>query len=158
MPRVLTAMTFAALLTLAASATPASAETPAAADGAASAMIDGRIWAVTSNGADVPWGDADAYCRALRLDGRDDWRLPTLTELESLLDPEAAGGILPPVQLDTCCLWSTTSLVERPSADGGPPGAAPSQYYWGLIFDGGIRYYSNRMFSDGRALCTRDGA
>jgi hypothetical protein len=144
-------MTIAVLLTLAAPAT------PAAVDGAASAVIDGRIWAVTSNGADVPWSEADAYCRALRLDGHDDWRLPTLTELESLLDPEADNGVLPPVRLDTCCLWSTTSLVERPSADGGPPGAAPSQYYWGLIFDGGIRYYSNRMFSDGRALCTRDG-
>lgn len=149
MPRALTATILAALLSLSAAA----AGTPAAV-----VVIDGRDWAAATNGADVPWGDADAYCRALRLDGHDDWRLPRLDELETLLDPEAADGIRAPVQLDACCLWSGTSLVEKPNTDGGPPGAAPSQYYWGLIFDGSIRYYSNRMFPDGRALCTRDGA
>jgi hypothetical protein len=33
------------------------------------------------------WDQAMAYCRALRLDGRTDWRLPTETELSSLVIP-----------------------------------------------------------------------
>jgi hypothetical protein len=122
----------------------------------ASAVIEDRHWATTTSGEDLPWASAHAYCRNLRLNGHDDWRLPTLEELATLLDPTPGGsGIKAPVQLDACCLWSSTSLVERPAEDGGEPGAAPSNYYWGVVVDGGILYYSNRVFADGQALCTR---
>lgn len=122
------------------------------------AVIDGRQWALGTSGENLPWVEADAYCRELRLDGHDDWRLPSLDELATLQDPEAATGITAPIDIDTCCLWSSTSITERPAEDGGRPGAAPAHYFWGIVFDGGIRYYSNRMFADGQALCTRDGA
>jgi hypothetical protein len=126
----------------------------AAADPPPTAVIEGRLWATATNGADVPWAEADAYCRRSRLAGRDDWRLPTLDELGTLHDPAPDGsGIKPPVRLDACCLWSSTSLAERPDEQGSAPGGAPALYFWGIVFDGGIRYYSNRAFADGRALC-----
>lgn len=141
----------AALLTLPAVALLAAAEP------AGSTVIDGRKWALTTSGEDLPWRQADAYCRALRLDGQGGWRLPTLAELETLKDPDAAGsGIRAPIDIDTCCLWSSTSLAERPADGDTPTGAAPANYYWGIVFDGGIAYYSNQVFADGQALCTRD--
>jgi hypothetical protein len=129
---------------------------PAMAQAAGSAVIDGRHWALTTSGEDLPWRQADAYCRTLRLDGQGDWRLPTLTELETLMDPAAGSGIRAPIDIDTCCLWSSTSLAERPAEGDTPTGAAPANYYWGIVFDGGIAYYSNQVFADGQALCTRD--
>jgi hypothetical protein len=124
----------------------------------ATAVIDGRQWTTATSGEDLPWASAQAYCRNLKLGGHDDWRLPTLEELATLQDPAPDGsGIRSPIRLEACCLWSSTSLVEQPAADGGPPGAAPSSYYWGIVFDGGIRYYSNQVFADGQALCTRNG-
>jgi hypothetical protein len=138
---------------------------PAGSLAEATADSGGRQWATATSGEDLPWARADAYCRNLRLNGHDDWRLPTLDELATLLDPPSGGGpppdagaLIAPEQLGTCCLWSSTSLAELPAEDGGEPGAAPSNYYWGIVVDGGIRYYSNQVFADGQALCTRDSA
>ena len=122
----------------------------------ASVSIEGRQWASASNGAALPWGEADAYCRGLAVDGHDDWRLPTLDELDTLIDRDRSS-IRAPLALDDCCLWSSTSLQERPGDGGEDTGAPASHYFWGIVFDGGIPYYSNRVFADGQALCTRDG-
>lgn len=113
-------------------------------------------WAPATNGSDVTWADGDRYCAALVDQGHDDWRLPTLTELERMYatDPADAARL---VQA-TCCLWSSTTLAELPDPSGSATGAAPAQYYWGLLLDGGIRYYSNRVFTDGQALCVRTPA
>jgi hypothetical protein len=128
----------------------------ATAQASSTVEIDGRQWTTTTSGEDLHWRTADAYCRDLRLDGRTDWRLPTLPELATLEDPQSARGIREPIAIDTCCLWSSTSLAERPAEGDSPTGAPPSSYYWGIVFDGGIHYYSNQVFADGQALCTRD--
>ena len=121
-----------------------------------SVVIEERQWMLTSSGDDLPWAEAESYCEDLTLDGFDDWRLPTLTELEALHDPTADGGIAEPFELDTCCIWSTTSLADLPADTGGEPGGPPSMYYWGFLFEAGTPYYSLQRFADGRALCVRD--
>jgi len=109
-------------------------------------------WAPAVNGVDVRWADADAHCRNLRAGDHADWRLPTLAELETLL----ASGASTMLAGDACCLWSATSLAQMPTDAGGAPGARPDQYYWGLLVDGAVRYYSLRHFTDGQALCVRE--
>lgn len=121
-----------------------------------SVVLEDRQWALTSSADDLPWADADQYCRDLELDDHRDWRLPTQSELETLHDPSTDDGITKPIELDTCCIWSSTALAERPAETGGPPGGDPEQYYWGFLFEGGTPYYSFQRFADGRALCVRD--
>lgn len=124
-------------------------------------VIDGLMWAPASNAEDVPWGAAEQYCETLELAGHRDWRLPTLAELEGLHDPsaEANGFIMSPLEVPGCCLWSSTSLADLGAEEGGAAGGqrgAPSSYYWGFLFSGGIRYYSVERFPDGQALCVRE--
>jgi len=47
-------------------------------------------WARTDNGRDVTRVQAIAYCHALDLNGKNDWRLPTIEELQTLHDPAVA--------------------------------------------------------------------
>lgn len=121
----------------------------------ATVVIDSLMWARATNGDDIRWPAAIEYCAALELAGHDDWRLPTMAELESLHDPDADYGIRAPFYIDGCCLWSGESLVDRPAEDGDEIGGAPGMYHWGFMFDGGLEYYAVHIFNDGQALCTR---
>ena len=125
---------------------------------AGTVTIERLEWMAASSGENLKWPDAVAYCEGLELGGRDDWRLPSLAELEGLHDADAAGGegIRSPFVIGDCCLWSGESLVDRPAEDGDEIGGRPEMYHWGFMFDGGLRYYAVHIFEDGRALCTRD--
>lgn len=118
--------------------------------------LEERQWATRSNGPYISWPDAVTYCAELSLGSYKDWRLPTLTELESLYDPDAGGGIRSPITIEGCCLWSNTSLEELPAEDGDEVAGRPRRYRWGFMFDGGHSYYAGSYYEDGEALCTRD--
>jgi hypothetical protein len=120
--------------------------------------FNGLQWALQTNGSDIRWPDAIDYCANLALAGHNDWRLPTMAELESLYDPDSADGhgVRSPIIIDTCCLWSDESLVDRPAEDGDDTAGPPDRYHWGFMFDGGLEYYAVHIFEDGQALCVRD--
>jgi|GEM_PF-1714454 len=146
-----------ALLACVAATVPTSAQEQSDADGVA--LIEGLQWQRGSNGASVPWDAAQEYCETLEHAGFDDWRLPTLAELEKLHDPTQESGLRPPLELDDCCVWSATNLVDEPAERKGqlpPPTNAPADYFWGYLFASGVRYYSFRRFPDGLAMCVRD--
>ena len=44
------------------------------------------MWAAKDNGSDISWAEAKFYCETYRGGHYDDWRLPTLEELEELYD------------------------------------------------------------------------
>jgi hypothetical protein len=46
----------------------------------------GLTWTKADNGSGLDWGDANAYCKNLRLGKYTDWRLPTIDELEGIYD------------------------------------------------------------------------
>jgi len=119
-------------------------------------VIEELEWTVSTNGENIKWPEAVAYCAEYELAGHDDWRLPSLDELERLHDPETADGIRSPFAIEDCCLWSGESLIDRPAPDGEEIAGAPDMYHWGFMFDGGLHYYAVHIFDDGRALCVRE--
>jgi hypothetical protein len=132
------------------------ASTAAARAGDETVVIDALQWAKTTSGEDLRWPDAVQFCAERELDGHADWRLPSMAELKDLHDPAATLGIRAPFAIDTCCLWSGESLVDRPAADGDSIAGTPDMYHWGFMFDGGHDYYAVHVFEDGQALCVRD--
>lgn len=122
------------------------------------AIIDGLMWSLDTGGVSQ-WSEANAHCETLETAGFDDWRLPSLIELEALHDPDAPSSIRGPLELEDCCAWSSTNLESLPAERKGdlpPPGGPPDNYYWGFLFSGGISYYSNSRQIDGFAMCVRD--
>ena len=50
----------------------------------------GLMWAREDNGSDIDWSRARDYCSELQLAGYNDWRLPTIEELQGIDDPGAS--------------------------------------------------------------------
>lgn len=62
----------------------------------------------------MTWAEAEAACKALRLGGHDDWRLPTIEELESIRDRSRIFPAIDPVAFPgtpNAFLWSSTGYV-----------------------------------------------
>lgn len=77
--------------------------------------VTGLEWQGAPPGAGVDWPAALAACAGLDLGGDDDWRLPDVTELQSILD-ETAPASGPPVNAtyfselsDTDAYWTATT-------------------------------------------------
>ena len=104
----------------------------------------GLLWATEDNGRDIDWHRAATFCNGLVLAGYDDWALPSLDELETLLRPMAQGAYNLPVnfQLTACCPWSSTSKDEK--------SAWNFNFQFSKPFSGGFSYTY-----DHRALCMR---
>lgn len=102
------------------------------------------LWAAEDNARDIDWRRAATYCKRLVLAGYEDWRLPSLEELETLLRPMAQGAYnLPPrFQLTACCPWSTTLKDEK--------SAWNFNFQFSKPFSGSFSYTF-----DHRALCVR---
>ena len=110
------------------------------------------MWSVKDNGKDIDWNRARAYATDLRLGGYDDWRLPTIEELEGLYDPNVSDPardfifklaihIKEPLKVTRLLVWSSTKKG---------PGAALA-----FNFGFGKRYSLPVGNSDFGALCVR---
>jgi formylglycine-generating enzyme required for sulfatase activity len=101
----------------------------------------GLEWQSESPG-EMTWHEAQEYAKSLSLDGKDDWRLPTLTELESLLDrtrarPEGRPPMREEVPFqDELSYWSSTTF-ERDTKNA-----------WIVMFDGAyvLSYYKINLY------------
>jgi hypothetical protein len=101
----------------------------------------GLEWQCESPG-EMTWHEAQKYGESLSLDGKDDWRLPTLTELESLLDrskarPEGRPPMREEVPFrDALSYWSSTTF-ERDTKNA-----------WIVMFDGAyvLSYYKSNSY------------
>ena len=57
-------------------------------DGTVTDTKTGLMWAAKDNGNLINWPNALSYCQNYTVGGHTDWRMPTLSELASLYDPE----------------------------------------------------------------------
>ena len=101
----------------------------------------GLEWQCESPG-EMTWYQALDYAESLSLDGKQDWRLPTLPELESLLDrtkarPEGRPPMREEVPFrDELSYWSSTTF-ERDTKNA-----------WIVMFDGAyvLSYYKSNLY------------
>ena len=108
----------------------------------------GLEWQYESPG-EMTWGDAMEYAKSLSLDDKNDWRLPTAAELETLLDRsilynELRARMRKEVPFrDTLSYWSSTTF-------------APNTYSaWIVMFDGAyvLSYYKSNTYN---VRCVRE--
>jgi formylglycine-generating enzyme required for sulfatase activity len=96
----------------------------------------GLEWQFNSPG-EMTWYEAQEYARSLTLDGRNDWRLPTAAELETLLDRKTLYERTRPIMRkevpfqDTMSYWSSTTFADN------------TYSAWIVMFDGAyiLSYY-----------------
>ncbi|MFI5223029.1 MAG: DUF1566 domain-containing protein, partial [Nitrospirales bacterium] len=81
----------------------------------------GLVWEKTLETTEVSWPDARAACANKDVGGRKGWRLPSISELASLVDPSIRTGHTLPldhpftnVQLDV--YWSATTVAGTPNS------------------------------------------
>jgi formylglycine-generating enzyme required for sulfatase activity len=90
----------------------------------------------------MAWHEAQEYAASLSLDGKDDWRLPTLVELESLLDrsrsrPDGRPFVREDVPFrDKLSYWSRTTFEDH------------TKNAWIVMFDGAyvLSYYKSNSY------------
>jgi len=107
----------------------------------------GLEWQCDSPG-EMPWNEALAYAKSLSLAGKKDWRLPTVAELETLLDRSVLHDKARPVVRkevpfrDTLSYWSSTTFAEN------------TKNAWIVMFDGAyvLSYYKSNAY---RVRCVR---
>lgn len=108
-------------------------------------------WGARDNGKDIAWQDAKAYC-AGKGPG---WRLPEITELESLYGGSSrhCGRALcraaARAHLTGPWFWSATEVSPDEASDS-------EDVAWGLLLVNGARTQNLRPIAyDARALCVR---
>jgi formylglycine-generating enzyme required for sulfatase activity len=101
----------------------------------------GLEWQFESPG-EMTWYEAQEYAESLSLDGKKDWRLPTLAELESLLDrtkgrPDGRPLMREEVPFrDNLSYWSSTTFKRH------------TKNAWIVMFDGAyvLSYYKSNLY------------
>ena len=101
----------------------------------------GLEWQFNSPG-EMTWYEALEYARSLSLDGRNDWRLPTAAELETLLDRKILYERTRPIMRkevpfqDTLSYWSSTTFADN------------TYSAWIVMFDGAyiLSYYKSSAY------------
>ena len=102
----------------------------------------GLEWQYESAG-EMPWLEALEYAKALALNGQTDWRLPTISELETLLDRGVLHYELRPIVRedvpfrDSHPYWSSTTFQDG------------TNNAWIVMFDGAyvLSYYKSNSYN-----------
>ncbi|MCA9575134.1 MAG: DUF1566 domain-containing protein [Polyangiales bacterium] len=149
MPRLLLAVAFVGLATVALFGTRAAALAP---DGryvvdtdTTTDTVTALTWQQTPPEASYDQAAANAYCDGLALGGHEDWRLPSLHELLSIVDPTRGGPTI-----DSRGFPSTPSAYYWTRT----PYAPVSGLGWTVSFSAGTSFPQNESVA-ARVRCVR---
>lgn len=116
-------------------------------DGTVVDKVTGLVWQSPASDTQQPWRDALAYCEALDLAGHDDWRVPDIRELRSLVDVAATS---PAIDADAFPgtsnngYWSSTTRFSSPN------------FAFYILFGSGY-VYTYPKTANARVRCVRHG-
>jgi hypothetical protein len=102
-------------------------------------------WTKRDNGKDIDYQSAKAYCASLPRGSGANWRVPTIIELDKLIDKNSSGSykIQSPFKLTGTDVWSTEEHID-------------GKNIWIVKFSEGRRVTSLLWGKDGRrVLCVR---
>ena len=94
-------------------------------DGTVTDSCTGLVWQqeVGNGGVGMSWCDSLSYCAGLELAGHDNWRLPNVKELQSIIDYERAGFAIDPIFEWSGATasapreyWSSTTYTDNPGS------------------------------------------
>jgi hypothetical protein len=80
-------------------------------DGTVSDRATGLMWQQGDDGAGADWADSLAYCEALTLAGYDDWRLPDVKQLQTIVDYTRSPATTDSPAIDP--VFSTSAIVDE---------------------------------------------
>jgi hypothetical protein len=109
------------------------------------------VWDKSPSSDKPSWYDANLYCYGLNFGGRGGFRLPTVEELRTLVDPNESNPALPPghpfnnVQSDL--YWSSTTL----------PGPDNTDFAWAVSMDDGNVDFTSVKTTNNYVWCVRGG-
>jgi hypothetical protein len=75
-------------------------------DGSLLDTATGLTWA-KDNGQSMTWEAAQVFCEDFSSSGHNDWRMPTLNELNSLFENTDQSELVKLLELKKCMLWGT---------------------------------------------------
>ena len=116
-------------------------------DGTVTDQVSGLMWQKEDD--DVPriWVNAISYCEMLHLGGYDDWRLPKIKELITIIDEETFNPAVDVVFPNTNMDYYWTSTLR----EGSPSEAWPIQFS-----DGSIPNYTHYKTNKHYVRCVRN--
>jgi hypothetical protein len=109
----------------------------------------GLVWEKTLETIEVSWTDARAACADKDVGGRKGWRLPSVSELASLVDPSISTGPTLPLDhpftnVQSSVYWSATTMAGNPKSA------------WLVFFDTGKVLYAFKTITF-HVWCVRGG-
>jgi hypothetical protein len=111
----------------------------------------GLVWEKSPQTAITQWSNAISICLEKTVGGRKGWRLPSVHELQSLIDPSVAapGPTLPQIHpflnVQSAHYWSASTRADYPT------GA------WTVFFGSGIVGSSDKTTDYNHSWCVRGG-
>ena len=105
----------------------------------------GLTWLSSDNARDVDWAGAQAFCAANTTGDQTDWRLPTLSELQSIYDQQSQNEMRTRlgIRISDLCVWSSQGRADQ------------AQYF---MFQNGESGQLDKSVSDrNRAICVSGG-
>ena len=104
-------------------------------DGTVTDTCTGLTWQQETAPGEYNWAEALRYCEDLDFAGHDDWRLPNLRELESIVDYGRYDPAIDPVfSAESSWYWSSSSDVVG------------TDLAWIVVFNGGFVYRDGKLF------------
>lgn len=109
-------------------------------DGTVTDNVTGLMWQQQDDNTTRIWADAGTYCGSLTIGSYSDWRLPTVTDLVSIVDAgtfsPAINAAIYPGTISSGYYWSSTTYADSTSSAWGV------SFRYGYVTSGGKVYGS----------------